>query len=354
MRKPRLLSGLLLLACAFAACDLSAQTAKPTAKPTAPAAPAKQLVLLDTDIGDDIDDAFALSLILKSPEFKLLGVTTAYGKTELRARLVERFLAATGHKDIPVYPGVVTHAANPMTQAAYAERQPKRKYSDGIDFMLRQIRLHPGQVTLIAIGPLFNVETALSVDPVTFKKLKRIVLMGGSIDRGYDGPGGALHPPDAEWNINRYPKGLRAILASGVSITMLPLDSTQVHLAVKERESIFANGSPLTDQLTLLYHQWRNNNADLPDTPTLYDPVAVTYAFKPELCPATPMHIEVDEKGFTHKTDGPPNASVCLKLDEAGFIQLLLDRIVEKPATKDDPDEPSEPEHLGVTTRNGN
>lgn len=336
----------LLLAVSTAATHLSAQTSKPATKPSAPE---KQLVLLDTDIGDDIDDAFALALTLKSPEFKLLGVTTTYGNTELRARLVERFLAATGHKDIPVFPGVVTRAANPMTQAAYALRQPKRKYGDGIDFMLRQIRLHPGQVTLIAIGPLFNVETALSVDPVTFKKLKRIVLMGGSIDRGYDGPNGALHPPDAEWNINRYPKGLRAILASGVPITMLPLDSTQVHLDLKERESIFASGSPLNDQLTLLYHQWRNNNADYPDTPTLYDPVAVTYAFKPELCPATPMHIDVDNKGFTHKTDGPPNASVCLKLDEPGFIHMLLDRMVDKPAAKDEPDEPNEPEHLNLS-----
>lgn len=327
---------------------LSAQTSKGTTGQE------KQLVLLDTDIGDDIDDAFALALILKSPELKLLGVTTAYGRTEMRARLVERFLAATGHKEIPVYPGIVTRASNPMTQELYAQHQPKHRYGDGIDFMLRQIRLHPGKITLIAIGPLFNVQAALDLHPETFKKLNRIVLMGGSIERGYDGQNGVHHPPDAEWNINRYPKGLRAILASGVPVTMLPLDSTQVHLGLKEREAIFSNDNPVTNQLILLYHQWVYGSEGSPVTPTLFDPVAVTYAIKPGLCPATPMHIEVDAKGFTTKTDGEPNASVCLKLDEAGFIQLLMERLVEKPAQPELPDEPTEPEHLGFVARNGN
>lgn len=311
-----------------------------------PAAAEKQLVFLDTDIGDDIDDAFALGLILRSPELKLLGVTTAYGRTEERARLAERFVTASGHKEIPVYPGIVTRARNPMTQEAYALREPKRRYGDGIDFMLRQIRLHPGKVTLIAIGPLFNVETALAVDPVSFKKLKRIVLMGGSIERGYDGSNGAIHAADAEWNISRYPKGLRAILASGVPVTMLPLDSTQVRLGLKERESIFANDNPVSDQITLLYHQWMEGNAEHQETPTLYDPVTVSYVLAPELCPVTPMHLEVDAKGFTRKAEGEPNASVCMKLDEKGFLQLLLDRLVEKPAPPDEPDEPTEPEHL--------
>ncbi len=330
---------------------LVSQTAR-SAQPAPATQAAKQLVFLDTDIGDDIDDAFALGLILKSPELKVLGVTTAYGKTEERARLVERFLASTGHKEIPAYPGIVTKAKNPMTQEAYALREPKRRYGDGIDFMLRQIRLHPGKVTLLAIGPLFNVEAALAVDPATFKKLKRIVLMGGSIERGYDGPNGEVHPADAEWNISRYPKGLRRILASGVPVTMLPLDSTQVHLGLKERESIFANDNPVSDQVTLLYHQWVEGNEGHQETPTLYDPVAVSYVLAPELCPAVPMHIEVDAKGFTRKSDGEANAMVCMKLDEKGFMQLLLDRLVEKPAAPDEPEEPTEPEHLDLMKGN--
>jgi inosine-uridine nucleoside N-ribohydrolase len=120
---------------------------------------------------------------------------------------------------------------------------------------------------------------------------------------------------------------LRALLASGVPVYMMPLDSTQIHLETKEREAIFAHGSPLTDQLTLLYHQWKAGAEGHPDAPTLFDPVAAAYAVRPELCPATPMRIEVDDKGFTRRVAGPPNANVCLQSDEKGFLELLMGRI---------------------------
>lgn len=296
-----------------------------TAAPKASAVP--QLVIIDTDIGDDIDDAFALALALRSPELKILGVTTAFGDTELRARLAHRYLAAVGRDDIPVAAGVATKTDNVMTQAVYARRSPELAYPDGVSFLLSQIRKYPGQITLIAIGPLFNVQAAIERDPETFRKLKRVVMMGGSIDRGYDGPHGEHRAPDAEWNISRDPAGARALLAAGVPIFMMPLDSTQIHLETAEREAIFAHGSPLTDQLTLLYHQWRALNPGHAAAPTLFDPVAVTYTFRPELCPAKPMHIEVDDKGFTRPTPGAANAQVCLQSDEKGFLALLLARV---------------------------
>jgi len=69
-----------------------------------------------------------------------------------------------------------------------------------------------------------------------------------------------------------------------------------------------------------------------PVTPTLFDPVAVAYAIHPELCPATPMRLEVDDKGFTRPIEGAPNAQVCLKSDESGFLKLLLHRITTEDA----------------------
>ena len=166
-------------------------------------------------------------------------------------------------------------------------------------------------------------------DPATFRKLKRVAMMGGSIYRGYDdGKTGEHRPPDSEWNINRNPAGAKALLASGVPIFMMPLDSTQIHLQQAEREAIFSHGSPLTDQLTLLYHQWMTGSGGQVLTPTLFDPVAVTYAIRPELCPAKPMRVEVDEKGFTRPAAGAPNAQVCLQSDEKGFLDLLRTRIV--------------------------
>jgi inosine-uridine nucleoside N-ribohydrolase len=142
-----------------------------------------QLAILDTDIGDDIDDAYALALALRSPELKLLGIATTYGDTELRARLVDRYLAAVGRSDIPVAAGPATAHQNVLTQTAYARQAPERKHADAVEFLLDQIRAHPGEITLIAIGPLVNVGAAIERDAATFSKLKRVVLMGGSVAR---------------------------------------------------------------------------------------------------------------------------------------------------------------------------
>ena len=286
-----------------------------------------QLAIIDTDIGDDIDDAFAVALALQSPELKIVGITTEYGDTELRARLLDRYLAAVRRKDIPVAAGVATPHDNVFTQAAYAEREPARKHADGVRFILDAIRTHPGEVTIIAIGPEGNLAAAIREDAATFHKVKRVVLMGGSIERGYDGAQGERRPPDAEWNINRDPKAAQALVAAGVPLFYMPLDSTQIHLETAERERLFAYGSAVTDQLTLLYHQWVAHTDNHSPNPTLFDPVAVTYAIRPDLCPAKPIRIEVDDKGFTKPIEGQPNAQVCLESDEKGFMDLLLSRV---------------------------
>jgi purine nucleosidase len=151
-------------------------------------------------------------------------------------------------------------------------------------------------------------------------------MMGGSVYRGYDGarPGETNQPPSPEWNILCDPAGARSLLASGVPVFMMPLDSTQIRLTQPELGMILAHGSPLTDQLTLLYHQW--TGADAWRMPTLFDPVAASYAIRPELCPTQAMHLDVDDRGFTKPGPGEPNAQVCLKADEADFREFLLAR----------------------------
>jgi len=292
-------------------------------------ASAPQLVIVDTDIGDDIDDAFALALLLHSPEVKLLGVTTEFGDTELRARLVDRYLAAVGRKDIPVTAGAQTPPKSVFTQKNYASQSPEREHPGSIKFLLEQIGAHPGDITLIAIGPLTNLRIAIERDPATFRKLKRVVLMGGSIYRGYDDvKAGDMHrPPSAEWNILNDPAGLRALLSSGVPVYMMPVDSTQIRPTQQELAPIFARGSALTDQLTLLYHEWTGLGAW--KMPTLFDPVAAAYAIRPELCPTRPIHLDVDDEGFTRPAEGKANAQVCLKADEEGFLGFLSLRILE-------------------------
>jgi inosine-uridine nucleoside N-ribohydrolase len=285
-------------------------------------------------------------LVLRSPELKLLGVTTTFGDTDLRAKLVTRYLGSLGRFDINVIPGVPTPHKNILTQSAYALEATnsncggktaaswkKQAAHDAAGFLLDQIRAHPGEITLIAIGPLFNVQAAIEHDPETFRKLKRVVMMGGSINRGYyDGKTHKFNPPDAEWNIVADPAGAKALLASGVPIYMMPLDSTQIHLEAENRDAIFSHGSPLTDQLTLLYYQWHAQSDGHWTTPTLFDVVAAAYAIRPELCPASPMHLEVDDKGFTRQSPGAPNAQVCLQSDETSFLDLFMNRLTKEPA----------------------
>jgi inosine-uridine nucleoside N-ribohydrolase len=326
MKNPRaavVLFAVLLTTCLDTA--LRSQSGSSLAKPSSSGA---QLVVIDTDIGDDIDDAFALALALKSSELKILGVTTTFGNTEMRARLVDRYLKAVGRNDIPVFAGPATKTDNVMTQAEYAKGDPERKLGGGAEFILKEAREHPGQVTLIGIGPLSTVQAAIEHDPAVFKKLKRVVIMGGSIYRGYGVDAqGKPKPAEPEWNILNDPAGLKALLGSGVPVFMMPLDSTQVPLETKAREAIFSRGSALTSQLKLLYQEWMAGTANHSPTPTLFDPVAVTYTFRPDLCPGKPMHIDVDARGMTIPGQGAPNAQVCLESNERGFLDLLLKRI---------------------------
>jgi inosine-uridine nucleoside N-ribohydrolase len=293
--------------------------------PPAPGA-SPQLVILDTDIGDDIDDAFALALVLRSPELRLLGVETAFADTQLRARLVDRYLAAVSRKDIPVLAGVPGPPTSHFSQAAYARQSPDQKHGDAVQFLLDQIRAHPGDITLIAIGPLTNLKAAIAKDPATFRKLKRVVIMGGSVYRGYNDrkSGSTRTPPSPEWNIVCDPAAAKALFGAGVPLFVMPLDSTQIRLQNPALAEVLAHGSALTDQLTLLYHQWVGTSGR---SPTLFDPVAVTYTLRPDLCPATPLRLEVNDKGFTRPVPGAPNAQVCLHANEKGILEFLTSRI---------------------------
>lgn len=291
-------------------------------------APASQKIILDTDIGDDIDDAFALGLLLSSPkQVDLLGVTTAYGNTHLRAREVKRYLCGVGKCNIPVSAGPETVSKTTFTQAQWAERYPEKPWPDAISFILDAIRKNPGQITLIEIAPQTNIGALIRRDPATFRKLKRVVMMGGSIYRGY-GDLGYLpnRGPEPEYNILMDIPAAKSLFASGVPIFVMPLDSTQLKLDNVKRNILFSRSTPLTDTLALLYDQW--TAATLNPTPTLFDAMAAAYALNPSLCPTRPMHIIVDDKGYTRAEPGPANAQVCLESTLDRFFDFYLHRVL--------------------------
>jgi purine nucleosidase len=289
------------------------------------AAPEK--VVIDTDIGDDVDDAFALALAVKSPELQILGVTTTFGDTEARAKIADRFLGEIGRGEIPVLAGKATATKGPMSQQKYGEggHFAKPSHGDAVEFLLEQIRKHPGEITLVAIGPLMNVGAVIDKDVATFRKLKRVVLMGGSIRRGYGDLGyTAPVPPMAEWNILNDVASAQKLFAAGVPVFVMPLDSTQLKMDEVKRAFLFSQGTAVTDQLAVLYHLWGQ------ETPTLFDPMTIAFVLRPELCPVQGMHIRVDEKGFTREEPGAVNAQVCVDSNAEDFFKFYLKRVAAR------------------------
>jgi inosine-uridine nucleoside N-ribohydrolase len=289
-----------------------------------PSPSASEKIILDTDIGDDVDDAFAVALALRSPEVQILGITIAFGDTETRAKLVDRLLGEVGRADIPVAVGKATQNKSNFTQRRYAEggRFARGSHPDAVSFVLGQIRKNPGEITLVAIGPLVNVGALIDKDAEVFRKLKRVVIMGGSVERGYGDPYGAPTAPQPEWNILNDVSSAQKLFASGVPVYMMPLDSTQLKLDEVKRAFLFRQGTPITDALTLLYHEWGQ------ETPTLFDPMTIAFVVDEKLCPVETMRIRVDEKGMTVRESGAPNAYVCLRSDSEVFFRFYLGRMV--------------------------
>jgi inosine-uridine nucleoside N-ribohydrolase len=277
-------------------------------------------VIFDTDIGDDIDDAYALGFLLRSPEVGVVGVTTAFQDTHLRARLASRFLNSAGRSDVPVYEGPKTAGKSHFTQSKWAEGSPNQTYPDAITFMLDTIRKYPGEITLVAVAPLTNVGQLIAKDPKTFRKLKRVVIMGGSVSHGY----GTKEQPEAEWNIVNDVPAAKALFEAGVPLYVMPLDSTQIPLDPERQRELFAKGTGMAKAFEELTAEW--SAATHHESPTLFDVVAAGYEVKPEICPTTAMRIEVDDRGFTRKVDGVANANVCLHSTTGLFFDLFVPR----------------------------
>lgn len=283
-------------------------------------APKPVPVLLDTDIGSDIDDAFAVALILHSPELDLRAVTTVSGDTHARARLVARMLWVDGRHKIPVAAGVPGKKLD-IPQAPWGDgfTSPALLREPAVELMKSTIDGQHGRIVLMAIGPLTNVAALLRQYPQEKKKIREIVLMGGSIARGYS-PGSG---PTAEYNIAADAPAAQVVFSSGVPILMAPLDVTaRLQLDEAHRRMIFARGTPLTNALQALYKLWGQ------PTPTLHDPMAISLFLDPQLCTTRHLAIEVNGKGMTRVENGKPaNAVVAVETDPAQFIDFYVHRV---------------------------
>ena len=284
-------------------------------------------ILFDTDIGTDIDDAYALALILKSPELDLVGVTTVSGDAVARARLAAKLLAVAGGAaaKIPVYAGTST-GTQYMKQAEWATgfTSPALHPEGGVAFMRQQIEARPGQLTIVAVGELTNVAALLRSSPDIAKKIKRIALMGGAVRRGGQ-PGSA---PQPEWNIKSNAAAAKTVFTSGVPLVVAPLDATaDLKLAPEQRARVFGRGTALTDALAALDFVWRYTNNWKGESPIMFDALAVVSVFKPDIASFSPLHLVVEDDGLTRAVDGQPaNAQVALASDPAAVLEFMTAR----------------------------
>ena len=298
------------------------------AQPPAPPVP----VILDTDIGDDIDDTWALAYLLRSPELDLRMVVTDYGDTVYRARVTARLLEVAGRTDVPI--GIGTRQAEGGgRQSAWVEGYelsdyPGTVHQDGVQAMIDAILASDEPLTVIAIGPAPNLPEALERAPEIAERA-RFVGMYGSVRLGY----GGSPAPEAEWNVRAAPAAVRAILAAPWQVTLTPLDTCGLleltgdhYAAVRDSRDPLARAVIENYRLWLPHVDWLPDQPDLPDrkSTTLFDVVAVQLAFDESLLEIEEIGLRVTDAGMTVEDPGAPRARCALRWRDMGALQALI------------------------------
>ena len=303
-------------------------------------------LILDTDIGTDVDDCLALALILGSPELTLAGVTCVYGDVALRARMVRQLLTLHGTRDVPVLMGAsdTLLGIRPIYWAGHEGQGLLEEEVDGataddegaVSFIVRTAREQPGAIHLLAIGPLTNVALALKREPRLVHDLAGVTIMGGVMR----GPG-SLDLPYVEHNIRCDPEAAQIVFSSGLPITLVPLDvTTRVRITPAGVARIAAAGTPfhaaVADQVTR-YPRFGQLGYTF-----LHDPLAAAIVARPDLVTYTEAHLDL-ELGGRHTAgatllrapsdDAPANVRVALDVDVAAAEEFVIARIANPTAS---------------------
>ena len=291
-----------------------------------------QKIILDTDIGDDIDDALALAFAIMTGKIDILGVTTVFRNAEQRAELACCLLETLGRTDIPVYAGIgktllqsipdweqvaATHRPRQMEVLKSQQSLVEPRPGSAIDFIIDTVMAGDGDIALVPIGPFTNIAAAFTLEPGLAQKTQ-IVMMGGATDR--------VRP---EWNALCDPEATRIVFGTGVPITMVGLDvTTKCVMSYKQVTAIGSVDRPINRICSELIHLWGGDNPE--PRPTLHDPLAVATLIDSTLCETREMRIEV-ETGADHLRGatvpvaaGEPNTSVCTSVDATRFMDYFV------------------------------
>lgn len=297
-------------------------------------------LILDTDIGTDVDDCLALALILGSPELQLDGVTCVYGDVDLRARMVLKLLRLRGRTDIPVFAG----ARRPLLgrRPVYWGGHEGQGLLDpedeslisspdhAVDYLVRTVMDNPGQIHLVAIGPLTNVALAFLREPRLPTSLAQLTIMGGACR----GPG-SLDLAVAEHNIKCDPEAAHVVLSAGAPTNLVPLDvTTLVRIRTEDAARIRAVGTPfhlaVATQVETYppFHRrgWTH----------LHDPLAAATLIRPDLVGFESVRVDAELTG-EHTTGAtvmrsptaevPSNARVALTVAAEAAERFVVERI---------------------------
>lgn len=292
-------------------------------------------VILDTDIGDDIDDALALGLALQSPELKILAVITVLNDGERRADLVWRILELYGRTDIPVGTGaeqpILARPRSGVVRQIEAldanYHMPASRRHSGIELLIDTCLHSPEKVTLIGYGPATNIGLALRAEPRLRAKVERIVLMNGVFFR-----------PGLEYNTKMDPEASAIVYNSGVPVTTVGLDVTmQCKLSEEQMRRISSAKLESVRFLHQLIRLWQNGKED--QRPILHDPLAIGVTVRPDLVNTVLGAVTVETHGTPDQTYGmtlfhrDPWASVRVaqEVSSTAFVDFFLDRVLAPP-----------------------
>ncbi len=293
-------------------------------------------VILDTDIGFDVDDVWALAMLLRCPELDLRLVVTETGDTLYSARIVARLLEIAGRSEIPIGIGIPLQAT-PQTHARWVagydiEAYPGPIVSDGVGAIVDTILQSAEPVTVIGIGPLPNIAAALQREPAITQN-SRFVGMHGSIRRGYLGS----PKPSSEYNVAQFPKSAQTVFGTPWDITITPLDTCGiVSLSGEKFAAVRDCPDPLTNAVLENHRLWLSDIdwehlKDLDpeqQSSTLYDTVAVYLAFSEELVEMETLNLRVNDRGQTRiQEDGQPIRCATAWNNLSAFEDLLVERL---------------------------
>ncbi len=297
----------------------------------------RKKIVIDTDIGDDIDDAFALALALASPELELLGVTTVYKNTRQRAHIVSALLHACGRRDIPVFAGLNFPLREEICKFDYeamgenglvdlrhydAEMEGFSYTSEkAVEFILDTADRYPDQVTLVGIGPLTNLAAALKKRPGSFHKLKELVLMNGFFAQSYP-----------EWNVMCDPEASRAVYTCGVPVRAIGANCTlRTEIVGEDLEKLRALGGRTGRLLNKMLSVWLEDNKR---NCIMHDALTVACLYEDFVSFETRnVYLPLEEgiRGYTLCTDGETpvcgKASVSVAVNEKAFVRSFIGRL---------------------------